>query len=380
MTEISIDIHGLKVERLLKVHIKGILELMNREGWYYYDRHELERYINLNQDCFVLLKDGRITGSIFTTNYGNQVWIGNIVIAEQLRGFGIATKLIKAVIDYIYRNNHISTFRLGSVPLAIGLYKKVGFHAEAFTTCQEAELPLKLEYQDMNSIGGIRVEKMHLNDLDSISEIDEQYFKSNRLWLLNTLSNDSIKDGCFCLKDHHRTVGFLMVRRRRSSKKEAHLFEGPDYAYRLGPSSILPEYGIEGFKGLFQMAIQAVNEEVSHLGSNAKMYVVFPKNTNKEEIYQETRDLAAAMGLPETLDLDNVFNEHEHIFSTAKSNKNEDQWNYLKSIGFHQEYFEQIMSFTYGEAVNERPFLRTAMKTMADTEGIFASATPGDKA
>jgi len=361
-------------------HIDGIIELMNKEGWYYYDHHELKRYLNLDQDCFTLIKDGRVIGSIFTTNYGNQAWIGNIVVAKEVRGMGLAANLIRVVINYLRENKHILTFRLGAVPLAIGLYKKVGFHAEAFTTSQEVELPIKAEYEEMNSGENIQAEKLDIHDLEAIGEIDERYFKSKRLQLLINVYNDSIKESCFCLKDQGKIVGFLMLRRRQTSKDEGRFAEGPDYAYRLGPSCVLPEYGINGFKALFQEAIWAVNDEVRHLGGNARMYAVFPKNADKEEIYEDTRELAKAMGMDANMNLDKVFDEHDHIFGAQKSTKNEEQWNYMESLGFHQEYFEQVMSYTPGEEVNILPAQRKAEDTMADPEGIFASATPGDKA
>ncbi len=170
-----------------------------------------------------------------------------------------------------------------------------------------------------------------------------------------------------------------MCRRRRASKNEARFAEGPDNAYRLGPCCILPKYGFEGFKALFQKAIIAVNKEALQLGGRARMYAVFPKNADKDTIYEETRELAEVMGMDAGMSLDRVFDEHEHIFGAQNSAKNTDQWKYMKELGFHQEYFEQIMSYTPGEAVNTQPAMRQAAETMADPEGIFASATPGDK-
>jgi hypothetical protein len=52
----------------------------------------------------------------------------------------------------------------------------------------------------------------------------------------------------------------------------------------------------------------------------------------------------------------------------------------MESLGFHQEYFEQIMSYVNGEAVNSQSAQKKAEETRADPEGLFASATPGDKA
>jgi ribosomal protein S18 acetylase RimI-like enzyme len=328
----------------------------------------------------VLLKDGGIVGSIFTTNYGNQAWIGNIVVAKEARGMGFATKLIRGVIDYLCENKQILTFRLGSVPLAIGLYKRTGFHAEAFTTAQEADLPLKVEDEEINLGERIKVERLNAHDLEAISEIDERYFKSKRLQFLRNIYNDSIKESCFCLKDQGKIVGFIMIRRRQASKDEGHFAQGPDYVYRLGPSCVLPEYGITGFKALFQEAIGAVNEGVRQLGGSAKIYVVFPKNANKNEIYEDTRELAKAMDVDVGMDLDRVFDEHDYIFGAKKSTKNQEQSKYMKSLGFHQEYFEQVMSYTPTEAANIEPTQRKAEQTRADPEGIFASATPGDKA
>ena len=380
MTELTLNIPGVKVLHLHEKHIDVVIELMNKEGWYYYDHHELKRYLNLNQDCFTLFKDGSIVGSIFTTNYGNQAWIGNIIVAKEARGKGFAAKLIRGVIDYLYENKHVLTFRLGAVPLAIGLYKKVGFHAEAFTTSQEAELPLKAEYERLNLDGNILVERLEAHDLEAIGEIDKRYFKSKRLQFLMNVYNDSIKESCFCLKDQKKVVGFLMLRRRQASKDEGRFAEGPDYAYRLGPSCVLPEYGINGFKALLQKAIRVVNEEVHQLGGSAKIYAVFPKNANKEEIYEDTRELAKSMDMDTNIKLDKVFDEHDLIFGAQKSKKNEEQWKYMEYMGFHQEYFEQVMSYTPGEALNTQPSKRKAEETRADTEGIFASATPGDKA
>ncbi|MBW1802753.1 MAG: GNAT family N-acetyltransferase [Deltaproteobacteria bacterium] len=380
MAEITMNTPGVKALSLLEEHIDGIIELMNKEGWYYYDRRELKRYLSLNQNCFTLLKDGRIAGSIFTTNYGNQAWIGNIIVAKEFRGMGLATEMIRGVIDYLRNNKHVLTFRLGSVPLAIGLYKKLGFRAEVFTTAQEAGLPLRAEYEEMNPGDNIQVERLDARDLEAVAEIDARHFKSKRLKLLMNVYNDSIKESCLCLKNQGKVVGFLMMRRRQVSKDEGRFAEGPDYAYRLGPSCVLPEYGIIGFKALFQEAMRHVNEEVRRLIGSARMYAVFPRNADKEAIYEDTRELAKIMGMDTNMRLDSVFDEHDHIFGAQKSTKNEEQWKYMESLGFRQEYFEQVMSYTPGEAANTQPAQRKAEESRADPEGIFASATPGDKA
>ena len=371
----TIEIPEVTLLRLQEKHLGEVIDLMNMEGWYYYDYHELRRYLIMNQDCFTLMKNDRIIGSIFTTNYENQVWIGNIVIAKEERGRGLGYKLITTVMEYLHKNGNVLTFRLGAVPLAIGLYKKAGFHAESFTTAQVADLPLSIEH-DETLFYELTIEHIDKAIIKSISEIDKAFFKSDRFDLLMSIYSDSVRESCLYLKDKNKVVGFLMIRRRKASKTEGHFAEGPDYAYRLGPCCVLPEYGIKGFKALMQRAITAVNREVSLLEGSAKIYVVFPRNADKEDIFKDTSELAVEMGVD--TDVERVFDEHDHIFGAEKSIKNDEQWKYMESLGFKQEYFEQVMSFSPGDRLDTR-ILEQSRTTQADTEGIFATATPGDK-
>lgn len=372
---------GVEAVRLGEGHVGAVLALMNKEGWYYYDRAELERYRALNQDCFVLEPDGmsgKVVGSIFTTNYGNQAWIGNIVVAQQARGRGLAAGMLQGVMDHLRETAGVRTFRLGSVPLAIGLYKKAGFRAEAFTTAQEAALPLAAEIEPVRLGRSVRLERLTARDISEVAALDARYFKSNRLGLLRRLYADSLQEACFCLRDQGRLAGFLLVRRRAASRQEGGFAEGPDHAYRLGPCCVLPEHGVEGFKALVRAAVPAVNAEVRRLGGTARMYAVFPRNARKDEIYADTRKLAATLSMEEGLDLDSVFDEHEHIFAAARSVKNREQWEFMEHLGFRQEYFEQVMC--HAPTDGQEKGSMNAAETMADMRGIFASATPGDKA
>jgi hypothetical protein len=58
-----------------------------------------------------------------------------------------------------------------------------------------------------------------------------------------------------------------------------------------------------------------------------------------------------------------VFDEHDHIFSGETVAKNDALWNWMESIGFQQEYFEQTMSVTPGEGPGLSPEKRAAGRT-----------------
>jgi len=377
MTQIHKNRSGMRVVSLQEKHLAPILSLMNKEGWYYYDRYELQRYLNLDQACFVLVRGQAVLGSLFTTNYGNQAWIGNIIVAQEERGKGFASKLMTHAMDHLNKTKQVETFRLGSVPLAIGVYKRAGFRAEAFTSAQEADLPLKTLPGIPSLDKGLEIDRIRVEDMEAIAGIDQIFFKSNRLPLLNRLFHDAIPSASLCLRNKGKIVGFLMIRKRQASKSKAGFGHGPDHAYRLGPSSILPTYGTTGFKALLYRAIPQINKDAAHCRGNAKIYVVFPKNAEKDDIYKETRELADTMGMGKMMDLDQIFDHHETIFNAPGSEKNKAQERLMQELGFHQEYFEQVMVHSIKKG--ERP-ANDYRETRADSEGIFASATPGDKA
>ena len=184
MPEFHLNAGAVDLVPLSEPHIRPILDLMNKEGWYYYDQNELTRYLRLKQDCFVMIKQDRVIGSLFTTNYGNQAWIGNIVVAAQERRRGLATEALKTVIGYLRGSKSVKEFRLGAVPLAIGLYRNIGFSPESFTSAQEALLPIPLAADRAGLDGSAQIHRIEPGDLPEIATVDARYLKSDRLFLL----------------------------------------------------------------------------------------------------------------------------------------------------------------------------------------------------
>ncbi len=377
--------NGVRLTRLEEEHIDPILRMMNREGWYYYDRRELLRYLKLEETCFVLKCGRNVIGCLFTTNYGNQAWLGNIIVSAEsdrnpppasssksFRNRGYAGRMIVHAME-ILGETGVKTFRLGSVPTAIGAYKKVGFRAESFTTAQEVRLPLKFEDAAAELESDESLLPMTPEDVSrGVASLDETYFRSSRIELFRELFADSVPGSRLCLKKDNEIAGFIMIRRRLALKKEGGFLEGPDAAYRLGPCCVRPDIGLRGFRILLQKAMEPVHAEAERLEGRAKLYVVFPQNAVKSRIYAAFESMGGK-------DPDRVFNEHAHIFGSQPLEKNEELWTYMHRLGFRQEYFEQVMSVTPGED-STFPEKREAMQTQANSEGIFATATPGDKA
>ncbi len=352
-------------------HLDQLLALMIEEGWYYYDHHELKRYLKLEENCYVLQDRGETTGSIFTTNYGNQAWIGNVVVKESERRKGHARNMIHHAITRIAKQGQ-DTFRLASVPEAIKFYQKPPhvFHPEYFTTAQQAALPLDIDMEHTGLEEEVR--EIEPDDIEAISTMDARFFRSDRLGLFRQLHEDSIKKCCLCLEINGEIKGFLMVRRRKCSKQEGNFRDGPDHVFRIGPCCVSVEYGMKGFKALFQKAIRHLDDLVKGLNGEARMYIVFPRNARKEEIYEDL--------LRRGKDPVKVFAGGEQLFQTEGSVKNTEQWEYLEDLGFREEYYELVMSHTIIEDPKTDHHTLKARETRANAQGIFASASPGDKA
>jgi len=356
---------GQRIVEMEAKHLDPILALMVEEGWYYYDERELARYLELGEVCKVLLDGDTVIGSIFTTNYGDQAWIGNIVVEKDERGRGHASRMIDSAVTELAEKG-VGTFRLASVPDAIKVYQRPphSFHAEFFTTAQQAELPVNMAGVPIELDGVIR--PMISADLESVAALDARHFGSQRPGLLTRLYHDSVAGCCLCLEMNGKLEGFIMARRRKASKAEGGFREGPDHAYRIGPSCVSTGVGVRGFKALFERALACLNEDVRERDGEARAYIVYPRNARREEI---STDLAGR-----GKDSDEVFATEGHVFDRGHSDKCQSQWEYLQELGFNEEYYELVMSHAViGQG-------RGPAETLADPEGIFASATPGDKA
>jgi hypothetical protein len=161
-----------------------------------------------------------------------------------------------------------------------------------------------------------------------------------------------------------------MIRRRRASKTEAGFAEGPEYAYRIGPSCVLPEYGTKGFSALLQQALLAVNDEVAHHAGSAKVTILFPMNA-------AASDATPATSGPPTR---RVADSQLMASADTTSAKNQAQRRLMAELGFHQEYVEQVMAYSRSASTTHELGPSNTDETRPDPAGIFASATPGDKA
>jgi predicted N-acetyltransferase YhbS len=81
--------------------------------------------------CFCATIEGEVVGTTTTTTYGQELaWIGMVLVDPERRKLGIATKLMRAAIEYLSKAG-IKTIKLDATPAGHPLYEKLGFKEES---------------------------------------------------------------------------------------------------------------------------------------------------------------------------------------------------------------------------------------------------------
>jgi ribosomal protein S18 acetylase RimI-like enzyme len=98
-----------------------------------FTRYGIQNGVTLNYDefCFAAENaDGKIIGVITGRAYYNEVHIGDLIVAENHRGSGVGSQLVRAV-EKEYRNKGYDVITLTSFGFqAPEFYKKLGYTVE----------------------------------------------------------------------------------------------------------------------------------------------------------------------------------------------------------------------------------------------------------
>ena len=111
--------------------LTAVDELRRIAGW----RQTIEdwrRLLTLEpKGCFVTTQGDAAIGTVTTTRYGTELaWIGMMLVHPEHRRKGIATQLMKCVLEYL-RSYGVQCVKLDATPAGRPLYEKLGFQAES---------------------------------------------------------------------------------------------------------------------------------------------------------------------------------------------------------------------------------------------------------
>jgi GNAT superfamily N-acetyltransferase len=197
------------------------LRLTGLVGWGMTEQ-DLDRLITFSPDGnFVASVGGAEVGMVATTSYGEVAWIGNLIVDPGTRGKGLGAALTVHAMNHL-RDRGVRSIRLDSVPLAIPLYRRLGYVDE---------------YWSMRYMGEAKprpvtgVEPMGEADLGEVSRLDLKHFKAPRRRHLE-YSYRLSPELCFTARVRGELVGYIMGR------------DGSDRV-RVGPWICEPGHGVE---------------------------------------------------------------------------------------------------------------------------------------
>ncbi|MBU1099680.1 MAG: GNAT family N-acetyltransferase [Bacteroidetes bacterium] len=97
------------------------------EGWITETMEDFENFLAFDPSgCFIAEHNNKQAGICIATSYGENGFIGELIVSPGHRGNGIGTALICEAIDYLKENGALSIYLDGDLP-AVPMYEKLGF-------------------------------------------------------------------------------------------------------------------------------------------------------------------------------------------------------------------------------------------------------------
>jgi GNAT superfamily N-acetyltransferase len=153
--------------------------------------------------CFAAWLDGRIVATTTTTSYGQDLaWIGMVLVDPAYRRRGIATRLMRAALDYL-RGLKVATVKLDATPAGQPVYEALGFVREGLVERWEGVAPQSLS----------QAERLDAATMASVLALDRAAFGADRAGLLRSLAEDACVAPTVVRSGEGSLRGYALARR-----------------------------------------------------------------------------------------------------------------------------------------------------------------------
>jgi predicted N-acetyltransferase YhbS len=153
------------------------------------------------EGCFVAAEKGARIGMCIATKYGESGFVGNLIVAEEMRGRGVGRQLLDRAIDYLHGCG-TRNILLDSVPAAVSLYERAGFSH----VCPSLRFSGPVRGQVTPQVRQIQV-----TDLEAVRELDREAFGADRWFFLEDSWSLNPRLGKV-LEQQGQIVGFILGR------------------------------------------------------------------------------------------------------------------------------------------------------------------------
>ncbi len=194
----------IKIRLLSENDLTEAVQIIKPANWNQ-TKQDWQRLIRLEpQGCFAAWVEGRLVATITTTIYGTELaWIGMMIVAQEYRRRGLATKLMHMAMEYL-RAKGVTTVKLDATPLGQPVYEALGFVSEGLIERWEAVA------RPVNTANGLSFLEMELGA--ELRAFDREAFQANRARVLTTLLRDCCVAPLAFTTPNGRLQGYALAR------------------------------------------------------------------------------------------------------------------------------------------------------------------------
>jgi len=197
--------HAFALRAMELADIAGALDLSMAEGWNQTEREWKFLIENRQNICLLAEVEGKMTGTVAATNYGNEgAWIGMVLVDRAYRGLGVSKLLLG---DIFRRLGSFRSIKLDATPAGQPVYQQFGFRDEYLIARM---LNATLHYTGLHTFEVIpeAVQEKHIAE---ITAFDQSVFGNNRQQLFEFLIREFPGKG-WLLKRENSITGFVLGR------------------------------------------------------------------------------------------------------------------------------------------------------------------------
>ncbi len=202
------SLEDMAIRLLLPGDIPAAMQLKERAGWNQSNR-DWRRLLEAEPEgCFAASLGDRLVATTTTTTYGKTLaWIGMVLVDDQYRRLGIATRLMRRALGYL-QECEVRTIKLDATPAGRTVYEGLGFIGEALIERWQATAPSEAQAACLQAACQVMQEA----EVSRLLSFDAEAFGADRAELLQALIAEACVQPLIVLAPNGGLRGYGLAR------------------------------------------------------------------------------------------------------------------------------------------------------------------------